>query len=79
MAKAKKQDDSGSSDDSADLTEVIVEAILGMEPEGGARGPELARRLKVSLSRVRAELNTLESLGCIYRTGAKRGTRWWVG
>lgn len=58
---------------------MLVDAIFEMEAEGGARGPELARRLKVSLSRVRAELNTLESLGCIYRTGAKRGTRWWVG
>jgi Mn-dependent DtxR family transcriptional regulator len=57
----------------------LVQTILEMEEEGGGRGPELARRLKVSLSRVRAELNTLESLGCIYRTGAKRGTRWWVG
>jgi Mn-dependent DtxR family transcriptional regulator len=63
----------------AEIADVLVEAIIAMEPEGGARGPELARRLKVSLSRVRAELNTLESLGCIYRTGAKRGTRWWVG
>lgn len=70
---------SEATEDEGDLAEVLVDAILAMEAEGGARGPELARRLKASLSRVRAELNQLESLGCIYRTGAKRGTRWWVG
>lgn len=70
MANASEEDE---------LAAVLVDEILAMEAEGGARGPELARRLNTSLSRIRAELNQLESLGCIYRTGAKRGTRWWVG
>jgi DNA-binding GntR family transcriptional regulator len=71
--------DSGDPATKEAFTVQIVEAVVAMEPEGGARGPELARRLDASLGRVRAELNQLESLGIVYRTGAKRGTRWWVG
>ena len=61
------------------LTADLVDLIADMEAEGGGRGPELARRLKVSIGQVRNELNQLETLGCIYRTGSKRGTRGWVG
>ncbi len=69
----------GSSEKKPEFTDRLVDAIAEMRAEGGARGPELARRIGVSINLVRAELNELETLGCIYRTGAKRGTRWWVG
>lgn len=61
------------------LIEGIVDMIMKMEAEGGGRCPEIARRLDTGVSRVRSELHQLESIGCVYRTGKKRGTRWWVG
>ena len=61
------------------LVERIVDMVMTMEAEGGARCPEVARRLDAGVNRVRGELLQLESIGCVYRTGKKRGTRWWVG
>lgn len=61
------------------VTENIVELIGSLESEGGARGPDLARRLELPTPRVRKELRELEALGIVRRTGDKRGTRWWLG
>lgn len=65
--------------DEPTLTECLVDLILSLESDGGACGPDLARRLGVPTSRVRKELRLLEALGIVRRTGDKRGTRWWVG
>jgi uncharacterized Zn finger protein len=65
-------------DDSAEraFTERLVDVLAEME---SARTRDLAARLDVSLSEVRAELIELEELGLVYRTGQTRGTRWWLG
>lgn len=62
-----------------DLTVRLVDLIAELEAEGGSRGPNLAERLQVSISKVRKELKELEQLGVVRRTGFKRGTRWWLG
>jgi len=59
-----------------DPIELVVNTVAGTE---GISGAEVARRLKLSQDKVRAVLREAEALGCVYKTGAKRSTKWWLG
>ena len=61
------------------LTQEVIDYMIENEGEDGIRATLLAEKLNIDITRLRTELNALESLGLVFRTGSKRGTRWWVG
>jgi uncharacterized Zn finger protein len=58
------------------LSERIVDAVAQLEP---AKTKDIAELLGEKLQKVRAELQELEQLGVLSRTGQTRATRWWLG
>lgn len=62
------------------LGRMISDRILSMLTEQGDRKTnDFAEDLNVTMAEVRDELQTLEELDLIYRTGQTRATRWFLG
>ena len=61
------------------LTERVVNAVAAQEETPrGCTSTILAKELEVGRWKVLQVLQQMEAMGCVYRTGAKRGTRWWL-
>jgi len=57
-----------------------IERVLNIFADAeGISGAEVARRLRLSQDKARRHLREAEALGCVYKTGAKRSTRWHLG
>jgi hypothetical protein len=61
----------------AELSERLVDLIASADE--GVKARDLALQLGVDMAVVRRELKDLEAMGVVARTGATRGTRWWLG
>ena len=58
------------------ITELVVDQIAAVE---SAKSIEIALALNLPRYEIRTELRKLKASGIVYRTGAQKGTRWWLG